>query len=71
MIRALQEFIDTSLGDALAGADDEAAARARVLELFHSVARDVPAYAAFLAERNIDPESVRAFADFERPRTRR
>jgi phenylacetate-CoA ligase len=42
-----------------------------VLELFHSVARDVPAYAAFLAERNIDPESVRAFADFERRRTRR
>ncbi len=66
MIGALQEFLDTSLTDVMAGVEDEAAARVRVLELFHSVARDVPAYAAFLAEREIDPDSVRAFADFQR-----
>lgn len=60
----LAQFIDTSLDEALAGAGDEAAARAQVLTLFQSVARDVPAYAAFLAENGIDPASIEYFEDF-------
>jgi uncharacterized damage-inducible protein DinB len=45
---------------------DPAAARAGVLELFHRVARTVPAYADFLARHGADPAAVRTFADFER-----
>ena len=50
----------------LAGADDPAAGEAQALALFHSVARDVPAYASFLCKHGIDPTSVQTVADFER-----
>jgi phenylacetate-CoA ligase len=63
---ALAEFVDTSLDAALVGADDEAAAQAAALALFRSVAAEVPAYAAFLAEHGIDPDGVQSFRDFER-----
>jgi phenylacetate-CoA ligase len=63
---ALAEFITTPLDAALAGADDERAAQSCALSLFHSVARDVPAYRAFLTTHEIDPESVRSFEDFQR-----
>jgi len=63
---ALQAFLDTSLDEALAGADDPAAGEAQALALFHSVARGVPAYASFLREYGIDPARVQTFADFER-----
>src|SRR6266571_437136 len=63
---ALAEFISTPLDAALAGADDEHAAQRVALDLFHEVAREVPAYAAFLVERGIDPASVRTFEDFTR-----
>lgn len=53
-----------SIDEALAGADDSAAAEADVLSLFHSVAREVPAYAAFLAENNIDPYAIHTYSDF-------
>src|SRR5207248_7853720 len=36
------------------------------LALFQSVARDVPAYAAFLGERGIDPASISTIDDFKR-----
>ncbi len=65
-VRALADFVETPLDAALAGADDEAAARAGALALFHSVVRDVPAYARFLAGHGIDPSAVRTFDDFER-----
>src|SRR6266851_7012110 len=65
-VRALADFVETPLDAALAGADDEAAARAGALALFHSVVRDVPAYARFLAEHGIDPGAVCTFDDFER-----
>jgi len=65
-VSALAEFVETSLDAALAGADDELAAQAGALALFHSVAAEVPAYAAFLAENGIDPGSIRTFNDFER-----
>jgi phenylacetate-CoA ligase len=61
---ALAEFIATPLDAALAGADDEAAAQQNALALFHSVAREVPAYAAFLADHGIEPDAVRSFEDF-------
>jgi phenylacetate-CoA ligase len=63
---ALADFIATPLDDALAGADDAAAAEAHAVELFHDVARTVPAYALFLAEQDIDPEDVHTFGDFTR-----
>jgi len=64
--RDLAKFIATPLDAALAGADDEQAARKDVLRLFHQVARDVPAYSRFLAEHAVDPESVSSFEDFTR-----
>jgi phenylacetate-coenzyme A ligase PaaK-like adenylate-forming protein len=57
----LADFVDTSLDAALAGADDAGAAEAGALALFHSVAREVPAYAAFLAESGVDPNSLNSF----------
>ena len=39
-------------------------ARAQALELFHSVAREVPAYSLFLREHGIDPASIQTFEDF-------
>jgi phenylacetate-CoA ligase len=63
-VAALESFIDTSLDDALAGADDESAARSGALALFHSVARDVPAYQAFVREHGIDPATIQTFEDF-------
>src|SRR5690348_6754845 len=55
---ALAEFIATPLDAALAGAEDEGAAQANALQLFHSVARDVPAYRSFLAEHGIQPGTI-------------
>ncbi len=63
---ALAEFIARPLDWALDGADDLRAAEAGALALFHDVARDVPAYALFLAEHDVDPEHVRTFEDFQR-----
>ena len=63
---ALQDFISTDLDAALSGADDEAAAQARALELFHSVAVNVPAYGAFLRNHAIDPAIIATFEDFQR-----
>jgi phenylacetate-coenzyme A ligase PaaK-like adenylate-forming protein len=39
-------------------------AEAQALALFHSVAREVPAYAAFLAEHGVKPDSIHTYADF-------
>jgi phenylacetate-CoA ligase len=65
-LAARPEFIETSLDEALSSAEDEVAAQAQALALFHSVAHDVPAYAHFLSQREIEPASVRTFADFTR-----
>jgi phenylacetate-CoA ligase len=65
-VGVLADFVDTSLDSALAGADDEAAAKAGALALFHAAAHDVPAYAAFLAQHATDPAAIQTFADFER-----
>ena len=55
LVAALEDFLATPLDAALAGADGAAAAQRNVLELFHSVAEDVPAYRAFLSQHGIDP----------------
>ncbi len=54
----------SSLDETLAGANDASAAQSNALALFHSVAREVPAYAAFLSEQHVKPEAIRTFADF-------
>jgi phenylacetate-CoA ligase len=65
-IAALQDFVTTSLDDALDGASDPAAAESAVLALFASVARDVPAYRAFLEANGVEPSAVRTMAEFKR-----
>ena len=66
--RRFEAFVDTSLDDALAGADD---ARRRPSnarsQLFHSVARDVPAYARSSPSTASIPTSIRSFDDFRAP----
>ncbi|MBV9175235.1 MAG: phenylacetate--CoA ligase family protein, partial [Chloroflexi bacterium] len=65
-LHALETFVHTSLDDALAGADDERAARQRALELFRDVASSVPAYRDFLRQRDIDPSAIRTIDNFQR-----
>jgi phenylacetate-coenzyme A ligase PaaK-like adenylate-forming protein len=62
---ALAEFIATPLDVALAGAEDLTSAQMGALALFHSLAADVPAYRAFLADNGIQPETVQTFEDFQ------
>jgi len=45
---------------------DPEAAGARALELFHRVARSVPAYRDFLGGHGVDPAEIRTAADFGR-----
>jgi phenylacetate-CoA ligase len=65
-VGALADFVEASLDDALAGADDSVVAQTHVLDLFHSVARDVPAYRVFLDEHGIDPVTIHTFDDFKK-----
>jgi phenylacetate-CoA ligase len=62
---ALQRFVDTEL-DALL--DDHAAGDPlpAMLALFRRTAETVPAYAALLAERGVDPAQIRTAADWQR-----
>jgi phenylacetate-CoA ligase len=64
-LAAVQRFVETDLDQLLderAGADPMPA----LLDLFHRAAAGVPAYAAFLRERGIDPASVRSADDWRR-----
>src|SRR5215831_16151 len=64
-LRAVQRFLDTDLDRLLterAGGDPMPA----MLDLFRRTAAGVPAYAAFLRERGIDPASVRGADDWRR-----
>jgi phenylacetate-CoA ligase len=63
---ALADFVATPLDAALAGAEDMVAAQSNAVALFQAVARDVPAYAAFLADHAIEPASIRTYDDFQR-----
>jgi phenylacetate-CoA ligase len=64
MLTTLQTFLSTPLVTLLqqhATANAEAA----LLELFHGVAANVPAYQSFLHEQGIEPTSIQTFADFQ------
>ena len=65
VVQALRAFHETPLGDLLA-LHKMSSADAAVLSHFHAVARDVPAYAAFLREHGVDAGSVRSIEDFRR-----
>jgi len=63
--RTLAGF-QTFFGPAPGGTEAERKARAeaKVLELFRSAAREVPAYACFLAEHTVNPQAIRDIAAF-------
>lgn len=65
VLAALEAFLKTPKEDLLRRhlAEDPAA---RALALFQRTAREVPAYGAFLAERGVDPATLRGAADFAR-----
>jgi phenylacetate-CoA ligase len=65
-IEALIDVVQTPRDAALAGADDPSAVESSVLDLFQSVARDVPAYQAFLREHAIEPRTIATLEDFQR-----
>jgi phenylacetate-CoA ligase len=62
---ALGSFYRTALADVLTRHEHTDLER-HALDLFQGVTRDVPAYAKFLTERGIAPESVRSLAEFAR-----
>lgn len=62
---ALNAFYRAGLADVL-GLHERIDLERHTLELFRGVARDVPAYAKFLAEHGVAPESVRHLDDFAR-----
>ena len=63
-ISAYSDFLNTSL-DALLEKRLNTNAELVALSLFHDVAKSVPAYKDFLAEREIDPNSIQTFKDFQ------
>ncbi len=66
--RAFAQFFSTELGEALAR--HTVGLEHSLVEFFRGVAADVPAYASFLRERNVDASEVRDLASFSRlPRT--
>lgn len=62
---ALEAFFTTPLDDALER-HFHRDPRDEAVRLFHEVTTRVPAYRTFLADHDIDPLTVRGFADFER-----
>lgn len=56
--RELERFLSTDLDDVLALHRTREPGQA-ALELFHDAASDVPGYARFLAERGVDPRTIR------------
>jgi phenylacetate-CoA ligase len=62
---ALEAFFTTPLDDALER-HFHRDPRDEVVRLFHEVTTRVPAYRTFLADHDVDPLTIRGFADFER-----
>ena len=62
---ALEAFFTTPLDDALER-HFHRDPRDEAVRLFHEVTTRVPAYRTFLADHDVDPLTVRGFADFER-----
>ena len=63
-ISAYSDFLNTSI-DALLQKHLKIKAESVVLSLFHDVAKNVPAYKDFLTEREIKPDSIQTFEDFQ------
>ncbi|WP_036476620.1 phenylacetate--CoA ligase family protein [Myxosarcina sp. GI1] len=63
-ISAYTNFLNTSL-DELVRQRRHTKIESVVLSLFHDVAKSVPAYQSFLAERAIDPDSIQTIEDFQ------
>jgi phenylacetate-CoA ligase len=64
-IKAFEDFISTSIEIRLQR-HLTTTSSSTVLTLFHDVAANVPAYKAFLAERNIDPSAIQTLVDFQK-----
>jgi phenylacetate-CoA ligase len=62
-LQSLREFFERG---ALGTRVEAESAAARLIELFHGVARDVPAYGRFLAAHGVDAASVRTLEHFRR-----
>ena len=62
---ALEAFFTTPLDDALER-HFHRDPRDEAVRLFHEVTTRVPAYRTFLVEHDVDPLTIRGFADFER-----
>src|SRR5262245_44282383 len=62
VVAALQEFLARP---PVPDAPDPKAVEAQVLELFHRVARTVPAYGDFLARHGVEPAGLRTLDSFE------
>ncbi|MBD2310091.1 phenylacetate--CoA ligase family protein [Desertifilum sp. FACHB-1129] len=62
--KALTEFLSTPLETVLARCLHHSPEQA-VVELFHSAIATVPAYQAFIQEREIDPTVIQNFTDFQ------
>lgn len=65
LLETLEQFLDTPLDVTLTRHHSQSPELAS-LALFQEIARRVPAYAAFLAEHRVDPESVTTVDDFRR-----
>lgn len=63
-LSALQSFFNTPIETRLQQSTN-ADIESEVLKLFQQVAANVPAYQAFLKEREIDPSTIQSFADFQ------
>jgi phenylacetate-CoA ligase len=61
---AFTNFLNNSV-DAHLQQHQDTEPTAAVLELFHDVAANVPAYQAFLAENGINPKNIQTFDDFQ------
>ncbi|MGH1396969.1 MAG: phenylacetate--CoA ligase family protein [Trichormus sp.] len=65
VITAWEDFVSTPLEDLLQEHIHTSGA-STVLDLFHDVAGNVPAYQAFLAERGIEADQIKTWEDFEK-----
>ena len=63
---AWRHFIETPLDRLLAPAEAGGDGRAGAIALYHDMLAHVPAYRAFLAERGIDPATIRVAGDLDR-----
>jgi phenylacetate-CoA ligase len=60
-LSSLQTFLTTPLAELI----DPTNAEAEVIQLFQTVATQVPAYQLFLQEHQINPATIQTFADFQ------